>query len=63
MSVHRCLWHGAQLRLECRGTVCIHCQLGQRVPLCDGSYKEGVLVLLSIGWYVTEQNAFTVLCI
>jgi len=49
MSVHRCLWHGAQLRLECRYTVCIHCQLGQRVPLWDGSYKEGVLVLLSIG--------------
>jgi len=48
MSVHRCLWHGAQLRLECRDNVCIHCQLGQCVPLWDGSYKE-VLVLLSIG--------------
>ena len=54
ISVHRCLWHGAQLHLECRDIVCIHCQLGQRVPLWDGSYKEGVLVLLSIGWYVTE---------
>ena len=37
MSVLRCLWRGAQLRLKRRG-----------------SYKEGVLVLLSIRRYVTE---------
>ena len=54
MSVLRCLWHGAQLRLKRRDSVCVHCRLGQRIPLWDGSYKEGVLVLLSIGRCVTE---------
>ena len=54
MSVLRCLWRGAQLRLKRRDTVCVHCRLGQRIPLWDGSYKEGILVLLSISRYVTE---------
>jgi len=53
MSVLRCLWHGAQLRLKRRDSVCVHCRLGQRITLWDGSYKE-VLVLLSISRYVTE---------
>ena len=55
MSVLRCLWHGAQLRLERRDTVSVHCRLGQRIPLWDGSYKERVVVLLSISLYVTER--------
>ena len=42
MSVLRCLWHGAQLRLKRRDSVCVHCRLGQRIPLWDGSYNEGV---------------------
>ena len=54
MSVLCCLWHGVQLCLECRDSVCVHCRLKQRIPLWDCSYKEGVLVLLSIGRYVTE---------
>ena len=54
MSVLRCLWRGAQLRLKRRDTVCVHCRPGQRIPLWDGSYKEGVLVLLSVSRYVTE---------
>ena len=54
MSVPICLWHGAQLRLKRRDSVCVHCRLGQRIPLWDGSYKEEVLVLLSISRYVTE---------
>jgi len=37
MSVLRCLWHGAQLRLERRDSVCVHCRLAQRIPLRDGS--------------------------
>ena len=37
MSVPRCLWHGAQLRLKRRDSVCVHCRLGQRIPLWDGS--------------------------
>jgi len=49
MSVLCCLWHGVQLCLECRDSVCVHCRLKQRIPLWDCSYKEGVLVLLSIG--------------
>jgi len=53
MSVLHCLWHGAQLRLKRRDSVCVHCRLGQHIPLWDGSYKE-VLVLLSISRYVTE---------
>jgi len=32
MSVLRCLWHGAQLRLKCRDSVCVHCRLEQRIP-------------------------------
>jgi len=54
VSVPRCLWHEVQLRLERWGTFCVHCRLGHHIPLWDGSYK-GVLVLLSIGWYVTEH--------
>ena len=27
MSVHRCLWHGAQLRLECRDTDGRRCRM------------------------------------
>jgi len=53
MSVLRCLWHATQLCLKHRDSVCVHCRLGQRIPLWDGSYKEGVLVL-SISRYVTE---------
>ena len=52
MSVLRSLWHAAQLRLKRRDSVCVHCRLGQRIPLWNGSYKEGVLVLLSISRYV-----------
>jgi len=62
MSVHRCLWHGAQLRLECRDTICIHCQLGQRVTLWDGSYKEAlhssVTPLYSVLLSVTPYGLF-----